>query len=279
MLKKILNLHEKATDRRIRPLCEEFGASVYPKVRVADVLPIEGSGISDQDYQFCLQSHFDFVVADGEELPLFAVEFDGPRHQRDSTQQARDMRKNWLCNRFHLPLLRVSHDHVVEREGRAFLEYMVELHFLEKVVQAAVERGDHPPDTEYFPQSEFDGTSKIKKELHRRGICPPGWLLMLPKERESVLYYSISHVSLDAPRPRSGAGERCKATVQVRILKGWKQPQEIFSVKRTALLTDCSPNHDVLGVHGWHVAKEFAEFLCFQEVMEKVDRLLYARCE
>jgi hypothetical protein len=81
MLKKILNLHQEATDRRLRPLCEQFGASLYPKVRVADVLPIECSGISDQDYRFCLQSHFDILVTDSEEPPLFVVEFDGSRQR------------------------------------------------------------------------------------------------------------------------------------------------------------------------------------------------------
>ncbi len=50
-LKKILNLHEEATHLRLKDVCEKHGANIYSKVRLADVLPIEGSGISDAEYR------------------------------------------------------------------------------------------------------------------------------------------------------------------------------------------------------------------------------------
>jgi hypothetical protein len=61
VLKKVLNLHEEAVSQRLRAICDEHGASVYVKVRVADVLPIENSGISHEEYAYALKSHFDFV--------------------------------------------------------------------------------------------------------------------------------------------------------------------------------------------------------------------------
>lgn len=267
MLKRIFNRHEEVTYRRLRPVCEKHGTSVYPKIRVADVFPIEGSGLSDTDYEFCLKSHFDFVVFNTMWRPIFAVEFDGPQHQGDHLQKQRDSRKNRLCDRFGLPLLRVGHNHVVEREGVALLEYIIDLHFGEEALQPAVEEGLFAPDEEYFPWIEFPGTTKLRKVLQRRGICAPGHLLMLQdnEKRETHLWYRLGCCHW-GPEHSS-----CKATARIEILRGWNQPQELLSAKRTAILTDCSPNLDVLGVHGWYIASEFAEFLCFQEIVGKVD--------
>ena len=275
MLKNIFNDQEEKTHRILRPVCENHGATVYPKVGVADVLPIEKSGISDDDYEFCLKAHFDFVAYDQEGNPLFAVEFDGSQHQNNPRQKSRDARKNRLCERFGLPLLRVGDNHVVEREGVAFLEYMIGLHFGEEAVQAAVEEGLLDPDEEYFPGTEFPGTTKLCKELHKRGIFAPAWLLLQSEEeRKNQLWYRVSGQSLDCPTtPKQGP---YKASVKIEILRGWNQPKEILAVKRTAILTDCSPNFDVLGVHGWHIALEFAEFLCFQELVRKIDNLLHS---
>jgi hypothetical protein len=81
MLKKLFNEREKVTYKRLKEICDEYGASVYPKFRVADVLRIENSGLSDSLFQFALQSHFDFVICNSENEFLFAVEFDGPTHE------------------------------------------------------------------------------------------------------------------------------------------------------------------------------------------------------
>ena len=62
MLKKMLNSPERITYARLREVCELHVAEVYAKVRLADVLPIEGSGLSQAFYEFALQAHYDFVV-------------------------------------------------------------------------------------------------------------------------------------------------------------------------------------------------------------------------
>ena len=97
-LKKVLNLQRRHTFVFVR------GASVYPKLGVADVLPIERSGLSDEQFQYALRSHFDFVVTTADGSPFFVVEFDGPIH--GSTRLARrDALKNGLCEPFNLPFL------------------------------------------------------------------------------------------------------------------------------------------------------------------------------
>jgi hypothetical protein len=105
-LKRLLNRPEKITHRRLDAVCSRHAAHVHAKVRLADVLPVEGSGISDEPYDYALRSHYDFVVSDSEDRPLFAVEFDGPSHD-GPIQGLRDSRKGNLSDRFGLPLLRI----------------------------------------------------------------------------------------------------------------------------------------------------------------------------
>jgi ssDNA-binding Zn-finger/Zn-ribbon topoisomerase 1 len=117
MLKRLLNNPERITYGRLCEVCARHGAEVYAKVRLADVLPIEGSNLTDALYEFALQAHYDFVVAGRDQVPLFAVEFDGPQHDH-SQQTERDVKKNEVSRRFSLPLLRVRAGDLCRSESR-----------------------------------------------------------------------------------------------------------------------------------------------------------------
>jgi Protein of unknown function (DUF2726) len=110
-MKRLMNLSEEKTNAVLRPLTEGWGAHTFPKVRLADVLPIEKSGIDDEAFRFALQAHFDFIVTDDDLKPLFAVEFDGDFHQSE-LQQRRDALKDRLCQHFRLPILRINSRYV-----------------------------------------------------------------------------------------------------------------------------------------------------------------------
>ena len=146
MLKRLLNGPERYTHERLARACEENGASVFSKIRLADVLPIEQSGITAAEYKFSLQAHFDFVVADSDQLPLFAVEFDGPSHRR-KIQQERDATKGRLCQRFSLPLLRINARYLDSRyRDMDLLTWFVQVWFAQQWFSSAQERGDLPGD-------------------------------------------------------------------------------------------------------------------------------------
>ena len=53
-----------------------------------------------------MKAHFDVVVARND-LPVLAIEFDGPGHDPKN-----DHLKNRLCDRFELPLVRVRMTHI-----------------------------------------------------------------------------------------------------------------------------------------------------------------------
>lgn len=117
-LKRIVNRQEEQTLRQIQEISRKYDYNVYIKIRLADVLPIEGSGIESDYYSFSLKSHFDFLVCDMRQDPLFAIEFDGPTHQ-EHRQTLRDQKKDTLCERFNLPLLRIKNNHLLKKYNKA----------------------------------------------------------------------------------------------------------------------------------------------------------------
>lgn len=150
-MKKLLNLQEEATHEKLERVCSDWGARVFAKPRVADVLPIEGSGISSTAYGYALRAHFDFVVADEETKALFAVEFDGPSHASLEAQK-KDTAKDELCAKFGLPILRINSRHLLRRYRQLdLLTWIVEVWFLEREFDRAQERGDIPWDEGFDP--------------------------------------------------------------------------------------------------------------------------------
>ena len=113
-LKRLLNRYEEKTNARLQEVCGPHGVHIYVKVRLSDVVSIERSGISDIEFSYALRAHLDFLVVDGNFDPLFAIEFDGPRHQEEE-QAHRDVLKNQICKRFNLPLIRIDTRYIEPR--------------------------------------------------------------------------------------------------------------------------------------------------------------------
>jgi hypothetical protein len=102
MLKKLSNRSETKVYEQIVSEAFKYGASVYRKVRVADVIDIQRLP-SRPLGTYALQAHFDFVVSDAEENPLFAVEYDGPGHDNKN-----DRHKDDICLQAGLALFRIN---------------------------------------------------------------------------------------------------------------------------------------------------------------------------
>jgi hypothetical protein len=161
-MKRLMNRTEAETNEVLRNLTENWGAHVFPKVRVADVLPIENSGISDDLYRFALRSHFDFTVTDDGPWPLFAVEFDGDAHFSER-QRRRDSQKGLLCERFDFPLLRINSRYIQRRYRQMdLLSWFVIYWFAQRMIDDAYESGSLPIDAGVDPLMCVDlpGTSR-----------------------------------------------------------------------------------------------------------------------
>jgi len=194
MLKKLLNLPESVTDARLREVCDDFDAHVFAKVRVADVLKIERSGIPDDLYKYALQAHFDFVVSNLEHEPLFSVEFDGPTHSEPDSKR-RDEMKNKICEIFDFPLLRINRkylDNVFSNWD--LLRWFCTVFFIKKDWDRRVESGEISYEDSIFDPMfvsvrtksgwrslELERTARsILGELFRAGRIPfhvPSWII------------------------------------------------------------------------------------------------------
>lgn len=80
------------------------GATIYPKIRVADVVDLDPGGMSAQERRIYMAGHFDFAIAHGIAVQ-FVVEVDS-RYHHDCDQTKRDEAKDALCRRARLPILR-----------------------------------------------------------------------------------------------------------------------------------------------------------------------------
>lgn len=165
MLKKLLNDYEAVTSAKLEHICEAVGAKVFAKVRLADVLPIDNSGITDREFRFAMKSHFDFVVSGADHRPLFAVEYDGPYHL-DIAQQERDALKDSLCARFDCPLLRVDSQYLQTKyRGFDLLSWFVEVWFWGRALVGAQSEG-------LFPWNEPFDACAIISSSGREGLFP-----------------------------------------------------------------------------------------------------------
>src|SRR5262245_30615813 len=109
----LMNLHEEAAYRLILPTTSRHDAEVWTKIRLKDVIDIEGSGLPKDLRGYAFGAHFDHVVADTEKhMPLFAMEVDGPGHD-----PANDAKKNRFCEFFEFPLVRIRVPHLVGSEN------------------------------------------------------------------------------------------------------------------------------------------------------------------
>lgn len=150
MLKQLLNLPESVTDQKLREVCDDFDAKVYPKVRVADVVAIENSGIDNSQYKYALQAHFDFVIADSDDHPLLAVEFDGSSHITAEVKK-RDGLKNELCEHFDVPLLRINRRYLSSAFSTwDLLRWFATVFFVKRSWDEGVESGRIPPEDSIF---------------------------------------------------------------------------------------------------------------------------------
>jgi hypothetical protein len=212
MLKKLSNKSEKKVYEQIASEAVKYDASVYRKVRVADVIDIEQLP-SRPLGSYALQAHFDFVVSDEEEKPLFAVEYDGPGHDNKS-----DWNKDDICLKAGLALFRVDlQSSRAETARMSFLRYLVNLWFLATKfaeMQAAGELSpDEPfvisgflkPDAKHVFDSEFDLLGPARGRLNhfckKNGIPGgPFWHLQAAEAlftHEAGSFAAFSSLKLD----------------------------------------------------------------------------------
>ncbi|UXS31900.1 DUF2726 domain-containing protein [Agrobacterium tumefaciens] len=258
MLRKFRNHSENRLQQQIRPVTERHGAQLQEKVRVADIVDIKKLSSSHQG-TYALQSHFDFVLIDEDQMPVVVIEFDGPGHNT-----ANDELKNSICKQADLPLIRIhSFEEVREVKQMTLARYLVELVFYGKAFLQMQADGQIPrdepftlsaflrEDAKHIFDSEFDficsGRSKLSKTLQQYGLSD-----------SPHPHFSISHVTLRSPT------DHLHTFVSVNSSKG--------PVVGTAALKVSLPSPgflDDLGFASMEIA-QFVEGMAFDNLLENI---------
>jgi len=154
-IKSLLNSYERITNDILEGAVKKWNANVTIKVRVADVLEINNSGISNERYSYALAAHFDFVITNSDYLPLFAVEFDGNYHYTDQDTLRKDIIKDGLVNEFGLPLLRIGANFLQSLGKFNLLSWLIDEWFFYKSFNQAQVEGLMGYDESYLYGSMF----------------------------------------------------------------------------------------------------------------------------
>jgi uncharacterized protein DUF2726 len=155
----LLNGGEQKADAALREALSAHGLVLDRKVRLASVLQIDGSGISSEDFSYALRAELDFVVGKGpNRSPEFAVEFDGYQHLSNPTTIARDRKKDRVCEKLGLPLLRIGVEALNRRRKRTILAWLIDVFYLAKRFYEMQDEGVIAPDEPFMYFSIFDTT-------------------------------------------------------------------------------------------------------------------------
>lgn len=201
--KRIENKQEAKTHKILNDIVKGYNARVFIKIRVADVLEIENSGLPDNEFNYALKAHFDFVVTGKDYMPKFAVEFDGSQHKSDTSAIRRDELKNNICHKFEFPLLRITSDYF-ERIGQfpTILSWITELYFLQEIFYDAQDKGEIPQDEPWmwFSIVGYDPVVRYRafiEKAHERGLCcDPVIRFISGRSKSSKSYSTLSVLKL-----------------------------------------------------------------------------------
>jgi Protein of unknown function (DUF2726) len=173
----LVNEWEVRTDAALAESADRCGVRVFTKVRVADVLDLDRSGLTREQFSYGLRAHFDFVIADSRETKgAFAVEFDEPHHLTDEVTKRRDRLKGEICDRFDFPVIRIGSAYL-ERERRfTLIGYLVEVWHLERAFGEAQDSGQIPWDEPFDPMLVVSDSIPDVTKGERAKIDFPHWL-------------------------------------------------------------------------------------------------------
>lgn len=227
----LVNRHEQAVDAGLSAFCVRRSLRLFPKVRVADVLPISDGLLNRAEESYGLKAHFDFVVADVQNNAELVVEFDGPSHWSDPKTIVRDEMKDAICRRHALPILRIGAGAFAPLDDRrTFLEWILEVWSAYRnlsqawaEVEAVEERGeDWDNDLPEIRLDDFD--YRTFGGLH--DWDEPGRMISAPLDpfRRARKRIGSTLVGVNVSHPEGWIGKTSRGTVgyvAVAVDGGW----------------------------------------------------------
>jgi hypothetical protein len=238
----------------------------YPLNQVAEV----GRGeLSSQEFSYFQAASLDFLVCrddDADQAFEIAIEYDGNEHEQ-AQQAAKDQLKDRICGEVGLPIIRIGSDDTSGRGSTTIVDFIVDHYLGEKHFAALRQQGKLSSEEEYFAQ--FHETTEIQRRLLRKsGLVAPIVALSFGPSK-LVYWYQITDKCLERYRPKNSVRDYWRAASTVNIFRGSSTNEKVFSITREFRIRDQNPNYNVPGIHGWHIAKELAQYLCFDYIEQE----------
>jgi very-short-patch-repair endonuclease len=127
-LNRVQNYGEEMVRRELESIAVRHGWRVYPGFKLTTLVDPKPPGISIESWTRATRQHLDFVVADRDRFPVFAVELDGKTH-RTPEMIALDRIKDLVCQEAGLDLLRIESSSLKQlNDGRTVIEYLIDAH-------------------------------------------------------------------------------------------------------------------------------------------------------
>ena len=247
---------EKATAGALNRYFAARPLYVLKDVSLRQVVTADAKELNDGEWRYYTTAAFDFVVCNKDEDWSWeiVIEYDG-LHHKEPLQTKKDALKNRLCIEAGLPIVRVGSDEILIRENMTFLQYILDLYFGEKEMERLKSQRKVAEDEDFFAGYGFPGTDTIEMRLiKRRGLVPAGLF-----DLEAVHGYRVLDQDMH--------------TTRIEVLTGWRDPEIVLSIERSATITAINPKGNVLGVHESHLTSELARFLCFEALERELDRI------
>ena len=214
--RRILYFLEPKVDTILQRQLAKEGYRISPKVRLADAIAKDTNDqLSQRDFGYYTRAHFDFLVTKNE-LPIFAVEFDGAGHLQDARTIENDVIKNRLCKEASLPLLRITSSDIEESDQLTLLDYMLMRYIswqkeypsiMEEIREFAVTIGPHydpddlaidlDPSVRFDLKHPFPARDTIVERLWRNHSI--GWSMAKPERHVAATY--LCDVTFGSERP------------------------------------------------------------------------------
>jgi len=198
-VKQVLNISEKSLEIKLNKALIGSNRRVFPSVALGNVLDIKRTELQKAEFDLALKTSFDFIITDSDTTPLFAIEFDGPVHQRGIKQQI-DRTKNSICEKYGFPILRIDHDLLnAQIENVDLVEWLVELHFIYDEFCKKQERGEIPADEPFYFGLiiDFDPFIKYRANIQRwakEGLIKSGIPYNIITAPGDNYYYSLTAI-------------------------------------------------------------------------------------
>jgi len=125
MLKKFLNTSEYKSLKIIERALKDSNYKVFPGLPLYEIFDNKNNEFSKEERRYICDSTFDFVIFNKNSFPQLAIEFDGPLHDICEKKKLIDIKKNRICKKQDLYLLRIRDFHLRKYEKITVLEYIL----------------------------------------------------------------------------------------------------------------------------------------------------------